>query len=81
MTRSSGPPSPNQTAAAANQTGDDCVKSGIMGHKNQKGLNPRLERILPHNLGPIPENLHANVAGPISLRRDIDLAEFGLFEG
>lgn len=38
-------------------------------------------RVSPHNPGPVPENLHADVAGAVSLRRDVELAELGLFEG
>lgn len=54
-----------------------------MGISNQKRIKHWFcERaVSPHNLGPVPENLHADVAGPVSLRRDVDLAEFGLFEG
>lgn len=41
----------------------------------------RERAVSPHDLGPVPENLHADVAGAVSLRRHVDLAEFGLFEG
>lgn len=37
--------------------------------------------VSPHYLGPVPVNLHADVAGAVSLRRDVELAELGLFGG
>lgn len=34
--------------------------------------------VSPDNFGAIPQNLHVNIAGPVSMSHDIDLTEFSL---
>lgn len=77
-------PSPNQTAGGSSSS----IKAATEQHQLEWELKTRKQKTLslymhisPHNLGPVPEDLHADVAGPVRLRRDVDLAELGLFGG